>query len=72
MSRKRVSTTVYLDAEQAEALSALSKATRVPQSVIIRDGVDAGIALWRAKASRMVDSTHDELDAPILDPEVGR
>jgi len=31
---------VYLDEEQVESLIALSKKTRVPQAVLVREGVD--------------------------------
>lgn len=38
---KKVSTTVYLEPQKAEALRALSKITCVPQQVYLRRGLDA-------------------------------
>lgn len=40
MARHKVSTTVYLERRQTEALRELSKRTGVPQSEYIRRGVD--------------------------------
>ncbi len=41
MGRRKVTTTVYLEAEQDRLLKALSARTGVPVAVYIRDGVDA-------------------------------
>jgi len=38
--RKKISTTVYLDPEQAEALRSLSRHTRVTIAAYIREGVE--------------------------------
>ncbi len=40
MSRKKVSSTVYLTTEQSERLKLLSERTKVPASVYIREGID--------------------------------
>ncbi len=40
MSRKKVSTTVYITAEQSEALRLLHDRTKVPVAVYIREGID--------------------------------
>jgi predicted DNA-binding protein len=40
MSRKKVSTTIYLTPEQIERLHLLHSRTKVPVSVYIREGVD--------------------------------
>ena len=40
MARKKVSTTIYLEQEQLDALQALSKETKVPMAEYIRQGVD--------------------------------
>jgi hypothetical protein len=40
MSRKKVSTTVYLTPEQTEALKALHDRTKVPVAEYIRQGID--------------------------------
>ena len=41
MARKKISTTIYITEEQDEALKELSKRTKVPVSVYIREGIDA-------------------------------
>ncbi len=41
MSRKKISTTVYITEEQDEQLKELSRRTKVPVSVYIREGIDA-------------------------------
>jgi len=40
MGRKKVSTTVYITAEQSELLRALHDKTRVPVAEYIRQGID--------------------------------
>lgn len=44
MSRKKVSTTVYLTRRQFEQLKALKRATRVPDAERIREGIDLVLA----------------------------
>jgi predicted DNA-binding protein len=40
MARKKISTTVYITEEQDQQLKELSRRTKVPVSVYIRDGID--------------------------------
>jgi predicted DNA-binding protein len=40
MARKKVSTTVYITAEQNENLKLLHERTKVPVAVYIREGID--------------------------------
>lgn len=40
MARKKISTTVYITAEQKEALDLLHERTKVPVAVYIREGID--------------------------------
>jgi hypothetical protein len=40
MARRKIPTTVYLTAEQAEALRLLHERTRVPVAEYVREGVD--------------------------------
>jgi predicted DNA-binding protein len=40
MSRKKVSTTIYITPEQADRLKLLHERTKVPISVYIREGID--------------------------------
>lgn len=41
MNRKKISTTIYITEEQDKGLKELSKRTKVPVSVYIREGIDA-------------------------------
>ncbi len=40
MSRKKVSTTIYVTPEQSEQLRLLNERTKVPVAVYIREGID--------------------------------
>jgi predicted DNA-binding protein len=40
MSRKKISTTVYITPEQNDALHVLHERTKVPVAVYIREGID--------------------------------
>jgi predicted DNA-binding protein len=40
MARKKISTTIYITAEQNEHLKLLHERTRVPVAVYIREGID--------------------------------
>jgi predicted DNA-binding protein len=40
MSRKKISTTIYITAAQAERLKMLHERTKVPVAVYIREGID--------------------------------
>jgi predicted DNA-binding protein len=46
MSRKKISTTVYITEEQDLELKELSRRTKVPVSVYIREGIDAVLAQY--------------------------
>lgn len=43
MSRKKISTTVYLDPEQDAALKRLSAHTRVPVAEYVREGINLAL-----------------------------
>lgn len=45
MSRRKVSTTIYLEPEQSAALHELVKRTSVPMAVWIRRGLDSVLAV---------------------------
>ena len=49
MSRKKVSTTIYITPEQADRLRMLHDRTKVPIAVYIREGID--LVLERHKES---------------------
>lgn len=40
MARKKISTTVYITEEQEQKLKELSRRTKVPVAVYIREGID--------------------------------
>lgn len=40
MSRKKISTTIYVTPEQADKLKLLHERTKVPVAVYIREGID--------------------------------
>ena len=40
MARSKISTTIYITAEQDERLKELSRRTNVPVAVFIREGID--------------------------------
>jgi predicted DNA-binding protein len=40
MTRNKISTTIYITAEQDERLKELSRRTKVPVAVYIREGID--------------------------------
>ena len=46
MSRRKISTTVYLTPEQVRGLEDLHERTRVPTAVYIREGVDLLLAFY--------------------------
>ena len=46
MSRKKVSTTIYITPEQAEHLKLLHDRTKVPIAVYIREGIDLVLAQY--------------------------
>jgi predicted DNA-binding protein len=43
MARKKISTTVYITAEQNDALHLLHERTKVPVAVYIREGIDLAL-----------------------------
>jgi predicted DNA-binding protein len=58
MARNKISTTVYITAEQNELLKALSKKTRIPVASFIREGID--LVLERHKKNLPGQMTFDE------------
>ena len=47
MSRKKISTTVYITEEQNEKLKALNKVTKVPIAEYIRQGIDLALEKYK-------------------------
>lgn len=58
MSRKKISTTVYVTQEQADRLKLLHEQTRIPVAIFIREGIDLVLEKYGAP----VPST------PIVEP----
>lgn len=48
MARKKLSTTVYITEEQDQKLKELSRRTKVPVSVYIREGIDLVIERYQS------------------------
>jgi hypothetical protein len=48
MSRKKISSTIYVTPEQSERLKLLSERTKVPASVYIREGIDLVLKRYEA------------------------
>lgn len=46
MSRKKISTTIYVTPEQNDRLKALHERTKVPVAVYIREGIDLVLARY--------------------------
>ncbi|MCG3172389.1 MAG: hypothetical protein GMKNLPBB_00539 [Myxococcota bacterium] len=49
MSRKKLSTTVYITPEQNEKLKLLNQRTKVPVAEFIREGIDLVLEKYRDK-----------------------
>ena len=49
MARKKISTTIYITAEQNESLKLLHERTKVPVAVYIREGIDLVLEKHRAE-----------------------
>lgn len=47
MARKKISTTIYITEEQDRKLKELSRRTKVPVSVYIREGIDLALERYR-------------------------
>jgi predicted DNA-binding protein len=60
MARNKISTTVYITADQNERLKLLSQKTRIPVASFIREGID--LVLERHKKHLPGQMTFDERD----------
>ena len=59
MSRKKISTTVYITPEQNEALKLLNQKTKVPVAEYIRQGIDLVLEKYKSQLPGQV--SFDEL-----------
>ena len=60
MSRKKLSTTVYLTSEQDAALKLLNQRTKVPVAEYIRQGIDLVLAKYKALGGPQPADERDE------------
>ncbi|MCL2178051.1 MAG: ribbon-helix-helix domain-containing protein [Proteobacteria bacterium] len=60
MARKKMSTTIYITAEQDELLKLLNQKTKVPVAEYIRQGID--LVLEKYKAQLPGQSSFDDLE----------
>ena len=67
MGRKKIATTVYIDPEQLESLTHVSKRTGISKAELIRIGIDLRLAQARTAAPRPKDRSTVPLREP---PEV--
>ena len=65
MPRKKVSTTVYIEADQAARLKLLGDATRVPVAAYIREGINLVLEKYK---QHLPDPPHSAQELPA---EVG-
>ena len=65
MARKKISTTIYITEEQDLRLKELSRRTKVPVSVYIREGIDLALERYRevlpGQLSLNVNRGHSEI-----------
>jgi predicted DNA-binding protein len=59
MARKKISTTIYITAEQNERLKLLNQKTKVPVAEYIRQGID--LVLEKYKAQLPGQTTFEDL-----------
>jgi hypothetical protein len=59
MSRKKISTTVYITPEQNAQLKVLHERTRVPMAEYIRQGIDMVLDKYSAQLPGQVDFSFD-------------
>ena len=58
MSRKKISTTVYITSEQLDKLKVLNDKTKVPVAEYIRQGIDLVLDKYKDKMPGQLDLAH--------------
>ncbi|MDP9152379.1 MAG: ribbon-helix-helix domain-containing protein [Myxococcota bacterium] len=67
MSRKKISTTIYVTPEQSERLRLLHERTKVPVAVYIREGIDLVLRQYgHLLPGQLALSTEAETPAPTV------
>jgi hypothetical protein len=73
MSRKKISTTIYVTPEQSERLRLLHERTKVPVAVYIREGIDLVLRqyghLLPGQLPLAAESQNPQGAAPVLVPD---
>jgi len=62
MSRKKISTTIYITPEQADRLKELHDRTKVPVAVYIREGIDLVLERYEHVLSGQMTLVTDRSD----------
>ncbi len=69
MSRKKISTTIYVTPEQNELLRLLHDRTKVPVAVYIREGIDLVLRQYAHMLPGQLTLT-PERDVPVAEPTI--
>lgn len=69
MSRKKISTTIYVTPEQNELLRLLHDRTKVPVAVYIREGIDLVLRQYAHMLPGQLTLT-SERDVPVAEPTI--
>jgi hypothetical protein len=65
MSRKKISTTIYVTPEQSEKLRLLHERTKVPVAVYIREGIDLVLRQYNhLLPGQLPLASHDDVETP--------
>src|SRR6476659_4504835 len=68
MSRKKISTTIYVTPEQADKLKLLHERTKVPVAVYIREGIDLVLRHYAhmlpGQLALVPESADERMDSP--------
>ena len=71
MTRKKISTTIYVTIEQNERLKVLHDRTKVPVAVYIREGIDLVLRQYAHMLPGQLALSPSELSAPPAVPMTG-
>lgn len=68
MSRKKISSTIYITPEQSERLKLLHERTKVPISVYIREGIDLMLKQYDSMLPGQMSLVSDSEMSPLPPP----
>jgi hypothetical protein len=68
MSRKKISTTIYVTPEQSERLRLLHERTKVPVAVYIREGIDLVLRQYGHLLPGQLALTTADVESPPAPP----